>query len=85
MKLGSATYDAATDVVSLSTIFDATPARGGPVTRLVRSDSLRIVRAADLSQMAAEAGLEVELLAGDRELSPFGPGADRVVLLARLV
>jgi hypothetical protein len=35
--------------------------------------------------MAAEAGLEVESLAGDRELSPFGPGADRVVLLARLV
>lgn len=85
MKLGSATYDAATDVVSLSTIFDSTPAGGGPVTRLARSDRLRIVRAADLCQMAAEAGLEVELLAGDRELSPFGPGADRVVLLARLV
>ena len=35
--------------------------------------------------MAHAAGLRVELLAGDYRMEPFGPGAERVLLLGRLV
>ena len=82
-KLSSGRHDAATGMVRLSTIFDAAPAEGGPLRRVVRSDAMRLVSAAELTRMATDAGLEVELLAGDHQLTPFGPGAERAVLLAR--
>jgi SAM-dependent methyltransferase len=84
-KLSAARHDAATAEVELTTIFDAWPAGGGAVTRVARSDRLRLVGAAELTGMAALAGLRTLELAGDHGLSPFGPGAERVVLVAGLV
>ena len=37
----------------------------------------------ELAAHAAAAGLEVEALAGDYDLTPLAPGAERVVLVAR--
>lgn len=84
-KLGSALYDAATSSVDLQQIFDAWPETGGPVRRVARRDRLRLVGADELRRLAADAGLAVETLAADHELTPFGPGAERAVLIGRLV
>ncbi len=84
-KIASAVHDAATATVDLHAIFDAWPPRGGPVRRVVRRDRLRLLSADELVRHAQDAGLTVELLAADYALTPFGPGAERAVLLARLV
>ncbi|CAN5599562.1 class I SAM-dependent methyltransferase [soil metagenome] len=83
-KLGSARHDSATATVELRAIFDAWPDAGGRVRRVAREDRLQLVGAAELVAMATRAGLVVEQLAGDYELSPFGPGAERAVLVGRL-
>lgn len=82
-KLVSARYEPGDGVAELTTWFEAWPPQGGPLRRVAREDRLRLVAAADLGRWAAEAGLEVETLAGDYELHPFGPGAERAVLIAR--
>ncbi|TAM78619.1 MAG: class I SAM-dependent methyltransferase [Chloroflexota bacterium] len=82
-KLASARYDSATGVVELTTWFDAWPPAGGTLRRTARTDRLRLVGAAELVGMFGAAGLEVETLAGDYTLTPFGPGADRAVVIAR--
>jgi SAM-dependent methyltransferase len=84
-KSTAATYDTASAEVELTTIFDAWPAAGGALTRVARTDRLRLVGVAELTTMAAAAGLAVQQLAGDHGLSPFGPGAERAVLVAGLV
>jgi len=84
-KISAARHDAATAEVELTTIFDTWPAGAGAVTRVARTDRLRLVGAAELTGMAALAGLRTLELAGDHGLSPFGPGAERVVLVAGLV
>ena len=52
---------------------------------MARTDELRLVTAAEVTAMAQAAGLSVEMLAGDYRMEPFGPGAERVLLLGRLV
>jgi SAM-dependent methyltransferase len=84
-KLSAARYDAASAEVELTTMFDAWAVNGGPVTRVSRTDRLRLIGAAELTGMVAAAGLRVEQLAGDHALSPFGAGAERVLLVAGLV
>lgn len=84
-KFSSAQYEPATAEVELTTIFDAWPAGGGALTRIARHDRLRLLGVAELTAMAAAAGLRMEQLAGDHGLSPFGPGAERAVLVAGLV
>ena len=84
-KLASARFDTATATVTLTQFFDAWPADGGPVERRARTDRLHLVGSSELVSMAAEAGLAVELLAGDHQMSSFGPGVDRAILLGRLV
>lgn len=84
-KLASARHDSATATLELTTIYDSWPAGGGPVARVERTDRLRLVTAGELTVMADAAGLSIERLAGDHELTPFGPGAERVLLLGRLV
>jgi len=81
-KTGSAAYDAATGVVHLTTIFEA-GLSGEPAVRWVRADRLRLVGPDELASFAESAGLVVEQLAGGYDLEPLGPGADRVVLVAR--
>jgi SAM-dependent methyltransferase len=84
-KLGSARLDTSAATVSLTTLYDRWPTGGGPVERTARTDDLRLVTAAELRAMAQAAGLRVEMLAGDYQMEPFGPGAERVLLLGRLV
>lgn len=81
-KTASAIYDPASSVVRLTTIFEAA-APGEAAARWVRLDRLRIVGPDDLVAFAEAAGLVVEELAGDYELGPLEPGAERVVLVAR--
>lgn len=84
-KTVSALHDAATATVTLTQSFDAWPPRGGPLRRVSRTDPLRLVGTDELVAMAAAAGLAVERLAGDHQMGEFGPGAERTVLMARLV
>jgi SAM-dependent methyltransferase len=84
-KVDAARLDAATGHVELVTWFDAWPADGGPARRTSRADHLRLVTAGELTAMAEAAGLVVEALEGDHAGGAFGPGAERAVVLARLV
>lgn len=84
-KTGSARHDGSTAMVSLTTFFDRWPVAGGPLERIERIDELRLVSAGELVAMAEAAGLRIETLAGDYQMEPFGPGAERVLLLGRLV
>jgi SAM-dependent methyltransferase len=84
-KFASARHDAATATVELTQIFEAGPPAGGPVRRVLRSDRLHLVGARDLEALAVAAGLQVEDVVGDYQMAPFGPGAERAVLVARAV
>jgi len=82
VKLAAAWYDGATRAVTLTTIFDeAGP--GEPPARWTRVDALRLISADELRAAAEDAGLSVEVVAGDYDLTPLGPGADRAILVAR--
>ena len=85
VKLASASYDAPTRRLELTTIFESAAPGGGPVTRHLRRDVLHLTSAAELVQAATDAGLAIDQLGGDHELSPFGAGSGRVVLVAGLV
>jgi SAM-dependent methyltransferase len=84
-KLASAQFDSATATVTLTQMFDAWAPDGGLVSRVARCDRLRLVGAAELVRMARDSGLEVETLAGDHRMGPFGPGEERAILIGRLV
>jgi hypothetical protein len=68
--------------VTLITAFEEGAPGTAPV-RWTRQDALRMITADELIDYAADAGLQVEQLAGDHELGPMSPGSDRAVLLAR--
>jgi SAM-dependent methyltransferase len=80
-KAASAAHDAASATVTLTTIFEE-GGQGEPARRWVRRDRLRLVSADELRGFAEDAGLAVEILAGDYGLGPMGPGSDRAVLIA---
>ena len=81
-KTSAAWFDPTSRRVTLTTIFEEGEP-GGPTVRWIRHDALRLVTADELIGYATDAGLQVEQLGGDHELSPLGAGADRVVLVAR--
>jgi len=81
-KLSSARHDAANATITLTTLYDTIAANGGPVERTQRVDRLTLRGVSELARDASEAGLEVELLAGDHQANPFGPGSERIVLIA---
>ncbi|HEX6867472.1 MAG TPA: class I SAM-dependent methyltransferase [Candidatus Limnocylindrales bacterium] len=80
-KVASAQHDAATASVTLTTIFEES-GQGGPVRRWVRRDRLRLVSVDELRGFAEDAGLVIEMLAGDYEMGLLGPGSERAILLA---
>jgi SAM-dependent methyltransferase len=84
-KQTSARYDPATAVAEIQTLFDAWPPAGGAAQRLGRTDRIRFIGAWEVERRATEAGLVVETRAADYDLTPFGPGAERLVLVAGLV
>ena len=81
VKTGAALHDAATQSISLTTIFDEAGPGEAPI-RWVRTDRIRLVGADELRGFAEAAGLRVESLAGGYDLDPLGPGASRAVLVA---
>ncbi|MBI3751805.1 MAG: class I SAM-dependent methyltransferase [Chloroflexi bacterium] len=81
-KTASGWYDAATRVVTLTTIFDEAEPGGAPV-RWTRVDRMRLAAADELVAWAGAAGLEVEQLGGDYELAPYGSGSERAIVVAR--
>jgi SAM-dependent methyltransferase len=80
-KVAAAQYDAATRVVSLTTVYDESN-QGEPPVRWVRSDRLRLVSADELRDFAEGAGLEVEVIGGDYDLVPVTGASDRAILVA---
>ena len=81
-KTSSARHDATTRTVTLVGIFEEGVA-GEAAARRVRVDRLHLLDGVDLVEMAEEAGLRVEVLAGDADLTPLAPGADRAILVTR--
>jgi SAM-dependent methyltransferase len=81
-KTSAAWFDPTRRLVTLTTVFEEGRPGEAPI-RWTRSDALRLVTADELMSYAADAGLEVEQMAGDHQLGPLGAGADRVVLVAR--
>jgi len=81
-KTGSAVYDPAGRIVRLTSVFEAGRPGEAPV-RWVRVDRLRMVGVDELVAFAEAAGLEIETLAADHDLTPLDTGAERVVLIAR--
>lgn len=80
-KAGSAVHDAATATVVLTTIYEESE-QGGAPRRWIRRDRLRLVSADELAGFAEDAGLRVDILAGDHGLGALGPGSERAVLIA---
>jgi SAM-dependent methyltransferase len=81
-KMSAAWFDPTSRRVTLTTIFEEAEQGATPI-RWTRADALRLVTTDELVSYAADAGLQVEQLAGDHDLGPLAPGADRVVLVAR--
>jgi SAM-dependent methyltransferase len=81
-KTASARHDPATAVVDLTVIYEE-GTLGSPAIRWVRHDALRLVGADELGAMAEDAGLAIEVIAGDYDLDPLGPGSDRAIVVAR--
>jgi SAM-dependent methyltransferase len=84
-KTVAARYARATAIVELTALYDAWPSAGGPVRRVAHVDRLRLIRPDELTRLATEAGLAVQQLAGDYDLTPIGPDAERAILLTGLV
>jgi SAM-dependent methyltransferase len=80
-KAGSAQHETVSQQVTLTTLYEES-SQGAPARRWVRVDRLRLVSADELRSFAEDAGLEIEVLAGDYDLSPLGPSSDRAVLVA---
>lgn len=81
-KLASAVHDPATGTVELTNIYEQ-GRQGEAPRRWIRHDRLRLVSADDLRAFAEDAGLVVEVIAGDYDLTPLRPGDDRAILVAR--
>jgi SAM-dependent methyltransferase len=82
-KTAAAQHDAATQTVALTTIYEEGD-QGGPASRWVRREVVRLVTADELRAMAEGAGLSVELVAGGYDLEPLGPHDERAVVIARM-
>ena len=72
------------DRLDLTTTFDESRL-GQPLVRWVRADTLRLVEPAELVAFVTDAGLEIEVVAGDPQMTSFEAGSDRVLVVARRV
>lgn len=80
-KAASAQHESSSATATLTTLFEE-GLQGAPTRRWVRQDRLHFVSAGELRAFAEEAGLTVEVLAGDYGLGPMGPGSERAILIA---
>ena len=81
-KMAAAQHEPATGHVQLTAIYEES-AQGGSPRRWIREDRLKLLTADELASLAREAGLEVEVLAGDYELNPVSAHDERLILVAR--
>jgi SAM-dependent methyltransferase len=81
-KVAAARFDPTTAVVDLTAIYEEGPA-GGTTIRWIRHDALRLVGADELRSMAEDAGLIVDEVGGDYDLTAIGPGSERAIVIAR--
>ena len=81
-KTASAQHEPATGHVRLTAVYEEGD-QGEAPRRWIREDRLRLVNADDLRALAESAGLDVEVVAGDYDLSPGGPHDERAILVAR--
>ena len=81
-KQTSATYASATRVAQVTSLFDEWR-DGEGATRTMRRDTISFVSADELERYAADAGLEMETIAGDYEMGHFATDSDRVVMVCR--
>ena len=81
-KTASAEHEPTRGHVELTAIYDEGE-QGGPIRRWVRHDRLRLLSPDELSDMAEDAGLIVEVLAGSYDLEPMVNHDERVILIAR--
>ena len=82
-KLASAWYDPSTRSATLTTVFEE-GRQGEAPARWTRLDRLRLTSSDELVGWAEAASLEVERLAGDYDLAPFGAASERAILIARV-
>lgn len=80
-KMAAAQHEPATGHVQLTAIYEESE-QGGSPRRWIRDDRLKLLTADELESLAHEAGLEVEVLAGDYELNPVSAHDERLILVA---
>jgi len=81
----SADHDPGTGTMELTQIYEWTPAHGGPLSRVAKTDVLHLVSAEHLGHLAHQAGFKKVELRGDHLLTPYGAGSHRAILVAQLV
>jgi len=81
-KLAAAWYEPASRIVTLTTLFDEWQP-GESTRRWTRIDRLRLASSEELVEAAEAAGLVVEDVATDYDLSPYGTSTDRAIVIAR--
>jgi SAM-dependent methyltransferase len=81
-KVTAATHEPTTGQVELTVMYEEGD-QGAPARRWIRQDRLRLLDADELRSLAEAAGLEIEALAGDYDLSPVDAHDERVILVAR--
>lgn len=81
-KTASAEHEPTRGHVELTAIYEEGE-QGGPARRWVRQDRLRLLSPDELSEMAQDAGLIVEVLAGTYDLEPLVNHDERVILIGR--
>jgi SAM-dependent methyltransferase len=82
VKTASAQHEPTRGRVDLTAIYEE-GAPGRPPSRWLRQDRLRLLDAEELTVMAEDAGLVVEVLAGAYDLSPIVNHDERAILVAR--
>jgi len=84
-KHWSARHSPASAVARVDTSFDVSPALGGAVRRVGRSDELHLLGVNELLELHRHAGLVPRTVAGDHDLGPLQPDSERVVVVSGLL
>jgi SAM-dependent methyltransferase len=82
VKTTAAVHEPVTARVQLTAIYEEGEP-GSPPRRWLRQDWLNLLGSAELGALAEEAGLEIEVLAGNYDLDPIGTHDERAILVAR--
>lgn len=81
----AASYDPGSKVLQLTQRYEWTPIGGGPPRHISNTDTLHLLSAQRLGDLALAAGFQTVDLRGDHLLMPYGARSHRVILVARLV